>query len=277
MAESKELAKTLCERYETLKAVRTGWETHWQDIARYVIPRRVPGLNGTIQSPGSTNEATLFDTTAVRANMTLANGQLAWMSPLEAAWFAFEPRNAKDDTAQRWLSKGTDVAREELAVSNFYTAVHEFYLDRGAFGTACLYLEGGRRTLLNAQTWPIGTFVVDEDENGIIDTVIREFELTPRQAVQKFGETNVSGKITEAIKAGGAKLLGKHKFLHAIYPREDAERDQAKLDAPNMPIASVYFEKDGEHVCKVSGYEEMPVFVSRYLEWGSGLGGLYGW
>jgi hypothetical protein len=210
--------------------------------------------------------------------MTLANGQLAWMSPLESSWFAFEPQPFQDsDEARRWLSKATEIARNELAISNFYVAVHEFYLDRGAFGTACLYVEPGRKRAVNAQVWPVGSFVIDEDENGVVDTVIRDFKLTARQAVQKFGEKNVSEKIRAAAETGGAKSHERYEFLHAIYPRSDAERDGEKLDAPNMPIASVYVEKDGYHVCQVGGYEEMPVMVSRYLEWGSNMGGMYGW
>lgn len=271
------LAKKVEERYQALRAIRGPWETVWQEIAKYVMPRRVPGLNGTIQTPSTANETLLFDTTAVRANMTLANGQLAWMSPLEAAWFAFEAQRGQGDDAKLWLTGATKAARDELAVSNFYTAVHEFYLDRGAFGTACLYVEPGRRNAINAQVWPVETFVIDEDENGLVDTVIREFQLTARQAVQKFGEDKVSEKLRKAAREGGAKAHEKAKFLHAIYPRADAERDKAKMDANNMPIASVYIEVDGCHVCKEGGYEEMPVMVSRYLEWGSGIGSLYGW
>lgn len=270
------LAKKLEERYQALKGLRAPWETMWGEIAKFVMPRRVPGLNGTVQSPGTGNEALLFDGTAIQANQTLANGQLAWMSPLESAWFAFEPRPEQPDSARQWLCKATESAREELAVSNFYTAVHEFYLDRGAFGTACIYLESGRRTMLNAQTWPVGTFVIDVDEGGNVDTVIREFKLTPRQAAQKFGEDKLSVKMRDALK-DPKKALEKHAFLHAIYPREDADRDKAKLDGPNMPIASVYLESDGCHICSTGGYEEMPVMVSRYLEWGSGTGSLYGW
>jgi hypothetical protein len=271
------LGKSLHERYDALKRLRSPWETLWMDIAKYVMPRRLPGLTGTLQSPSTQNDALLFDTTAIKANMTLANGQLAWMSPLEAAWFAFEPAPNQGDEAALWLSKATASARDELAISNFYTAVHEFYLDRGAFGTACLYVEGGRRRMLNAQTWPVGSFVLDEDDEGLVDTVMREFQMTPRQAAMKLGKENLSPKLREVLEKGGAKALEKVKFLHAIFPREDADRDKTKMDAENMPIASVYMELDGCHVCKDSGHEEMPVFVSRYLEWGSGMGGIYGW
>jgi hypothetical protein len=67
------------------------------------------------------------------------------------------------------------------------------------------------------------------------------------------------------------------RYLHAIYPRADADRDKSKMDGQNMPIASVYLECDSCHICRESGYEEQPFMVSRYLEWGSGMGSLYGW
>jgi len=271
------LGKRILDRYEALKKLRAPWESLWQDIAKYVVPRRAPGLAGTEPGTPSTKEAdVLFDTTAVQSNMTLANGQLAWMSPLESPWFSFDPETA-DDEAKTFLAKATKTSRDELAVSSFYTAVHEFYLDRGAFGTACLYVEPGKKRAISAKVWPVGSFVMDEDDEGNVDTVMRCFKLTARQAVQKFGEERVSGKILERLKKGGAAEHERVEFIHAIYPREDAERDKAKLDAANMPIASVYLEKEGGHVCRVSGYEEMPVFVSRYLEWGSATGWLYGW
>lgn len=274
------LGQKISARYGSLESLRKPWESLWQDIATYVMPRRSPGMGGTVGYPSTAAAATLFDTTAVQANLTLANGQLAWMSPLEASWFAFDPESAKDDDAKLWLANASRTAQTKLARSNFYTAVHEFYLDRGAFGTACLYVEqttkrSGKRKL-NAQCWPVGTFVIDEDADGDVDTVIRSFKLTARQAAQKFGKDKLSSKVM-AQSVDPKKWDEKTEYLHAIYPREDGERDAGKVDAQNMPIASVYVEKDGSHVCAVGGYPEMPVFVSRFLEWGTGLGSLYGW
>ena len=273
MSEKNPIAVALEDRFGSLKQLRQPWETLWQEIAKYVMPRRVPGLNGSIQGPGTSNETLLFDTTAVDANMTLANGQLAWMSPLEASWFAFEPQK-KSDAAKLWLSECTGTAREALASGNFYTAVHEFYLDRSAFGTACLYVEQGMKSPINAEVWPVGTFVIDEDAEGNVDTVIREFQLSPRQAAAKFGEDKLSPKMREML-GDPKRMHEKCKFLHCIQPRN--ERDKKKVDDVNMPIQSVYMEREGCHIVKDSGYEEMPVMVSRYLQWGSGTGSFYGW
>lgn len=265
----------IAQRHAALKAVRLPWESLWSDIAKYIMPRRSPGMSGTIQTPSSGPESLLFDTTAVRANMTLANGQLAWMTPLESAWFAFEPpANKRTDAARKWLTECTEIAREALAASNFYTAIHEGYLDRGGFGTQCLYIEPGSKHDLNCQHWPISTYVIDEDADGNVDTVIREFELTARQAVQKFGADKVSEKIRKDELEPG-KCHEKHWFLHIIEPR--TARDKDKRDGENMPIASIYMERDSKHIVRQHGYEEMPAMVSRYLEWGTGMGGLYGW
>jgi len=271
-----ENARLLKARYEALKSLRTPWEGLWQEAADYVMPRRDPSMNGTISL---TKDARLFDTTAGQACMTLANGQLAWMSPQESPWFAFTspPGGESDDDLSLWLAKCTDRVREALAVSNFYTSVHEMYLDRSGFGTGCLFVEPGKKSLFNVQYWPVGSYVIDEDDEGNVDTVIRCFKLTARQAAQRFGEEKLSQKMRDKLAAGGAQEQEKVEFLHFIMPRDDADRDKSKIDDMNMPIASVYMEADGCHICRTSGYEEMPVMVTRYLEWGSGMGNLYGW
>jgi hypothetical protein len=263
----------LLERLQAMRAIRAPWETLWQEIANYVMPRRAPGLNGAL-SPSTAQETRLFDTTAVQANMTLANGCMAWMSPQESPWFAFD--GGSDDVTMRWHSDATQRAQLALTRSNYYTSQHEFYLDRSAFGTACLYVEPGKKGVVNVQCWPVGSFCIDEDEEGNVDTVFREFELTVRQAVMKFGDA-VASKVKERHAAGGVALGEKIKFLHAIHPRSDDEREAGKIDGVNMPIASVYLDIDNKHVCREGGYEEFPCMVSRYLEWSSGASGLYGW
>lgn len=269
--------RKLLELYQGLVSIRAPWLTLWEDIALYVMPRRYPGMNSTIPSPGTEAESRLFDTTAIQAHQTNANGCLAWMTPQESSWFAFTtPAQLKDDSAKQWLHKATETAREALASSNFYLAVHEFYLDRSAFGTAALYCEPDDQEPVYFQHWPVGTFVAGENHKGQVDTVIREFKLTATQAVDKFGEDKVSEKILKAYRLGGQKALEQFEFLHFIMPRKAKDRSKG-TPQQRMPIACYYVEKDGQRLCKESGYEEMPVMVSRYLQWGTGTGSVYGW
>jgi hypothetical protein len=269
--------KKLVEHYGELSRLREPWLTLWQDIALYVTPRRYPGMCGTILAPDTSVESRLFDTTAIQAHQTNANGCLAWMTPQESTWFAYTPpATLKDDAAKQWTAKATQISRDTLARSNFYLAVHEFYMDRSAFGTAAIYGEPDEKEPVTFQHWPVGTFVVGEDHKGRVDTVVREFKLTATQAVEKFGQDKVSEKIQKAYAAGGAKAMQTFEFLHFIMPRKEKDRTKGSFQQ-RMPIACYYVEKDGQHLCKESGYNEMPVFVSRYLEWGTGTGGVYGW
>jgi hypothetical protein len=271
-------AKELMERYGALKAFRAPWVSLWEDIGKYVSPRRAPGINGTITTPTTENESRLFDITAGQSVMTLSNGCLAWMSPQESPWFSFAADELlKDNEADRFLNRCTVSTRESLGRSNFYTAVHEFYLDRSGFGTGCLYVEPGRKKRINAQCWPIGSYVIDEDDEGEVDTVIREMLLTPRTAAQKFGKENLSPTMQKCLAEGGSDAVKPVKFLHFIYPRDEEDRKPGSLAPEDMEIACVYMEEGTQFVVRVSGYDEMPVFVSRYLEWGSNMGTRYGW
>ena len=272
--------KKLMDRYQALKGYRTPWESLWKEIARYVSPRRAPGLQGTVTAPTTEDDSRLFDITAVQSAQVLANGCLAWMSPQEAPWFTFTPDdNLEDDEASKWLNRCTNTARSVLARSNFYLAVHEFYLDRSTFGTAALYVEPSRKgsKRLNVQYWAIGSYVIDEDAEGDVDTVVHELLMSPRAAADQFGIESLSAGMRKAVEDGGAKAVEACRFLHFIYPRDRKDQKEGSMAPEHMPVACVYMEENGAHVCRVSGYEEMPVMVSKYLEWGSNMGNRYGW
>ncbi len=277
-ARMKELAKAIISREQALSADRGQWDMVWQDIANYVMPRKsqinttkTPGVDGYTDD--------LFDFTAGHSNAVLAAGQLAHVTPANSRWFAFEapeelrPVDAEtqvgSDAVSRYFQKCTEIAFRELARSNFYLEIHEMYLDRGAFGTSLILLEEGKRNALQFSCQEIGTYSIAEDDEGMVDTVYKKFELTCRQAVQKFGLENCGKSIREAYASADPKRMDqKYWFIHAIQPREDTDRMHGKIDAENKPIASIYVAVQDEHVCRNSGFDEMPGFASRFLKWG---------
>ena len=271
-----ELAHRLVRRHSSLKGERSSWDSFWQECARYVSPRKSVFFTSS-DSPSNDAEAELFDTTAIRANQILANGQMSYTTPSGTRWFSYDaPAGLRGkDAAEQWYAACTEAVQLLLARSNFYTEIHELYLDRGGFGTAVLFAEAGRTNPLRFENFPIGSFSLSENDEGLIDTIYREFELTARQARMKFGEKNLSEKVRKALGQKDGKGLDQaFRFLHCIYPREESERDEGKLDPENMPVASVYVELDGRHVCEIGGYPELPAFATRFLKWGKSA---YGW
>ncbi len=272
------LSKNLTDRWGKLKTARLSWEAVWRDIAKFVMPRKAGMAEEGTQSPSTQRESALYDTTAVEACGTLANGQLSWMTPQASPWFAFEPADevANVDDVKRWLGTCTERSRKSLASSNFYTSVHEFFMDRSAFGTAAMFVQRGKSGRLVFKNLPLGSFAIAEGEEGEVDTCFYSFKEAARVLVSRFGAENCSPVVR---KAASHPSTDNEEFevVHAIYPRADHERDCNCRDAENMPVASVYFETASGHVVQVGGFWEMPVMVSRYLVWSNGLGGVYGW
>jgi hypothetical protein len=272
----KALGSALRDRWSALKAERAPWESMWKELADYTMPRKTGSVD-MVNSPTTSREARLFDTTQIDANATLANGQLSWMTPQATPWYSFEPapQLAQNDEVKQWLGTCTENSRKALKSSNFYTAIHEFYMDRSCFGTAAIYCEQSKKGRLNFRNLPCGSFCIAEDDEGAIDTVFWETEMTARQMVQRFGDE--CGEVARKEAENPASANNKHRIIHAVYPRADHERDTGKRDKANMPVASVFFEETSGNVCEVGGFWSMPVMVSRYLVWHNGLGGVYGW
>lgn len=277
MAESRtELAERHIARHNYLKGERATWDTLWQDIADFVIPRKAEIVTRQ-GSPGTQRTQDIFDATAIYANATLANGQMAYMTPADSRWFVYDPPIALkgNDKAEQWYAQCTEIAQMLLATSNFYSAIHELFFDDSAFGTSVLFVQDGRRHPLNFRTFDVGSFCLLEDAEGYVDTLYHEYEMTCRQALEEFGEENLSEKMrNEAQESKGPNSDKKHKFLRVICPRRDSERDLKKKDGENKPIASLVIEIAQKHVCRESGFDELPFFATRHLKWGNCV---YGW
>ena len=268
-------------RYSDLKSKRDGvFMSDWQYISQYFLPQ-----DSDIQSQKTEGVSgwtdLIFDTTAIEAAETLKTGQYNWLTPPQQPWAEYavpeEMRTARDDTDEKvddataFFGRCSDIVMRELARSNFYSIASMSYLGVGVFGTDLVIVEEGKKTSLVFRHCRIGTYCIEEDEEGIVDTTFREFEMTFRQAKQLFSKPgDVIPEKMAAQATGSSGLKKKFKFIHAIFPREDSKRLPNRKDGPNKPIASVYFAPDFiDQVIRVSGYDEQPALCSRFDKWGS--------
>ncbi len=59
------LAEDVIKRHNSLKAQRINWEAHWDEVAKYVVPKK-DNVYGQA-SPGEKRSNRLFDSEAIRA------------------------------------------------------------------------------------------------------------------------------------------------------------------------------------------------------------------
>lgn len=267
------LAIELLKRYDSKRAERDSVNmSDWQKIGQYFLPQESDIQVSKTEGVTDWTDQ-IYDTTAIECAETLKTGQYNWLTPPQQPWIEFTVPDELDgkDTgdATAWLGNCSSISLRELARSNFYSMASLSYLGCGTFGTDFLLLEEGKKTSFNFRHAKIGTYVIEENSEGVVDTTMREFTFTFRQACQEFGEDNLPKKLADQAK-GADGLKKKFKFLHCIFPREDSDRLPNRKDGANKPIASVYIAIDFKECVKVSGFDEQPAMVRRFDKWGTG-------
>lgn len=265
------LATSIIERWNKLENQRNVYMSQWENIGRYIMPRKSYILSQSIV-PNMDRETQLFTSCGINANQILAAGCMAYITPADSRWFSYQsPEDIEDqpDVAE-YFARVTEIVAEYLANSNFYTTVHELYLDRGAFATAVMHVEPGDTddTPLIFRTFDVGKFCLAENHERLVDTLFFRDKFTVRALVMQFGIENVSPKTRKAYELpNGAGYDEEVEVIHGIFPRTDDQRDKSKKDGKNKPWASVYVEVAAKHALRNGGYDEKPFFATRYLTW----------
>lgn len=262
----------ILKRYERANTDRTFMAPTWRDIADHVRPVKqnvaIESATDFTETPNNPRIAALFDTTGVESNLTYAAGCMSWMTPSETHWFSFDAPMALSeyDEIKRWYGIVTEETRRIMALSNFYSQIHEVWLDDGAFATSGMMAEEGAGGL-RFEALQIGDYAILEDDNRRVDTVFRDIKLTVRQAAQKFGERALHPEMRKILEENGRDCDKRYEFLHCIMPREDSDRIAGMIDPMNMPWASIYIDKKNRMIVQEGGQWENPACVHRHLLW----------
>lgn len=260
-------AADIIRRADELRATRGTWENHWQEIAERVYPRH-SNFTGD-RSDGEKLTTKIFDSTPVHVNEMLAAGLHGMLTNQAIEWFKLrmEDANLNEMTeVKEWLA---DTERRMYAAINspqagFATHMHEDYMQFCAFGTSIMFVmehPSRKGVVFNAR--PLEESYLSENAQGQIDTIYRKFKWTVRQVVQRWGLENVSDATRK--KYGEKKFDEKIELIHAIEPRSEVRR-KAGRGRSAMPIASTYVERSEKHELDDSGFEEMPMFGSRFYK-----------
>ena len=116
--------KNLQKMYNKAITLREPWLQRWDDARRYTVPTT------------NTEVATLFDSTAADAVDNLAASIYTLLTPPESLWINL----IKESDASPNPEIATNALRANLNDSNFYTTVHQAYMDLCIYGTACMFM-----------------------------------------------------------------------------------------------------------------------------------------
>ena len=259
MAQS-EKAKILLSRFDRLKTQRQNWESHWQEVADYMQPRKADVTK--TRSKGDKRTELIFDSSPLQSVELLSASLHGMLTNPSTPWFSLKFKSEGmegEDEAKEWLESATEVMYSAFNQSNFQQEIFELYHDLITFGTAAMFIEEDDEDNIKFSTRHINEMYISENDKGRIDTVFRKFKISARAAIQKFG--SVSTNIAVIAKKDPYEEV---EILHAVYPRADF--DPKKQDKENMKFESVYLDADSGDELSVSGFREFPFVVPRYLK-----------
>ena len=252
-------ATALLKRYKTLQTNRQHWESHWQEVADYIVPRKADITKK--RTSGDKRTELIFDGTAIHAAELMAASLHGMLTNAATPWFSLRYQDDEinsDDEAKEWLEGASDVMYQYLARSNFQEQIHELYSDLVTFGTAVIFVDGDDDGV-RFSTRHIAECYVSEDAQGRVDTVYRKYKTTARAAQAQF--TNLTRRIE---KLAQQDPYAEVELLHIVMPRET--RNPKLRTKNNKPFASIFVDPDEKQILGEGGFDELPYMVPRFLK-----------
>ena len=262
-SEKDPIATSLDKQYEFLKGKRTTWERNWQEIAEYVLPHRSDFT--AKRSKGEERLEMAFEGTAMRSLKRFASNIHNVFTPMGAEWFRLTTGHPYLDNQRHialWLEDATRIIKHHISrpSSNFHSAIFQYYLEAGAFGTGIVFVEDIPGRGPHFRNFPLSDCVLAAGGEMEIDTVFRVYKQTCKDLISRFDPALLPEDILK--KAGSEKMLEEVDVIHYVAPAW-LMKEQLPPDWM-FPYVSVHYLKDKKKVIKFSGYENMPYICARW-------------
>jgi len=265
-----DVAAFIIRRFNKLKSTRQNWDTHWQQVADFCIPRK-DDVFGQF-SKGEKKHDKLYDSTAVHTAELLASALHSMLT--NPATFFFElttgdPLIDKLDEVRKWFQHVVERMHLRLNNSNFQTEIHELYLDLVTLGTGPMQILEDKEFVIRFLSHPIYQAYIAENNKGVVDEIYRTFKWTKKKIKDEFGQEIIE-KLEAANFDFGKSDQDEFEIIHAVFPRDDF--DNNKLPS-NFKFASIHVLRQANMVISESGFKEFPYVVPRWVKIG---GEVYG-
>lgn len=192
MAETKR--KTLEILWGALETERATFIPHYRDIADLILPRRPQWLTtDTNRGDKSKYNQKILDETGALAARVLSAGMMAGLTSPARPWkrlTTHDAQLAEYGPVKDWLHAVDTRMSSIFSRSNLYNSLSQLYGDAGVFGTSPMVIEEDFDDVIRTYTFPVGSYMLALNDKLKVDVFAREFKLTIRQVIQKFGRYN---------------------------------------------------------------------------------------
>lgn len=259
-------------QWKSLKAERERYEPIYQDLADYIMPfvgrrreneRTKYGQARSVSRP----RPMVINNKATMAQRTLVNNLMAGATSPSRQWFTAglgDPALMKDHQVKAWAQGVTKTLLHIMSISNYYSAQRTIYRDLAVFGTGVKVNDEHDENVLQCHNIANGAYVLDTNEDGQVNRLMYELEMSVDAMVSKFGYDRVSKRVQWAYDQGNFQ----HTFMlvRVIEPNRLFQEDTFGLRG--MKFVSLYYEtdcdKDWNSLLGMKGYYERPFSAARW-------------
>src|SRR5210317_1632171 len=113
-------AKDIISRFENLEGSRANWDTHYQELADYMLPRKADIVRK--RSRGEKRMELIFDGTALQAVDLLSSSLHGMLTSGATPWFHLDVKDTelnRDDDVREWLQDTSMRMMRAFNQSNF--------------------------------------------------------------------------------------------------------------------------------------------------------------
>ncbi len=277
------VAQDVVSRLGQLALARADFEPVWRQVSDVAAPdgpdfqtyrgsgvltRSVQHSLGMQPAYAARRSRKIFDSTAVWAVDRLGSGLEGLIMPQSETWHSLGPDDllpgGETDEETEWFEAVRNYMFKVRydAQSGWQTAIQACLRRLVQYGNSFMMVEEGfGRVPIRYRQIPLNECYIATDQWGNVDTFFRPYELTARQAVQKFGRS-----VSTQVQTDANDPLRKdktHQFIHAITPRGDF--GSLKDGVSNSQYASVHVEVDAQNIVRDSGFFEFPIIDFRWL------------
>lgn len=262
---------------------RSSFDEHWRDIGDYIKPRRIRFDISDVNKGDKRNQK-IINNTATLASRTMRSGMMAGITSPARPWFKLAVQNkniAESGPVKIWLEDVGDILRSIFLRSNLYKVLPTLYGDIGNFATGVIFQEEDFETVTRFYSFPIGSYYLANDDKLRVRVFLRDFQMTVRQIVEKFGMNPDSAEIdwtniSEHVKAlwGQGQKEVWIPIVHIIKPNE--KYNPKKIQSKFKKFISVYYEMgtsknnssylndEQDKVLRERGYDHFPILAPRW-------------
>tara|TARA_Y100000310_G_scaffold271115_1_gene285450 strand:- start:8235 stop:9923 length:1689 start_codon:yes stop_codon:yes gene_type:complete len=258
-------------RLGALRTERSSFIDHYKLLSEFVRPRR-GRFETTDRNKGERVHQSIINGRAGKAlNIATAGMFNGTMSPSQP-WIVLETDDKDLNNFKPVREWFFDLQQRMLAIfnaTNLYNMAPIMIAEEILFGTGCMSHDDDPFDLARFYTHTVGSYLLAQDERGVVNTVVREYEATTEQIIKKFSSSpqRISEKISKAVRDQWDRgdRDNWHKLVHFVEPNPNFV--PGSLKPTQKRFRSVHYEpgnNDRNTLLRTKGFDEFPFYCPRW-------------